>query len=224
MNNFPFQKDDGKRKWMCFVCGVQYESFTEFKDHILDKHDEGRDYVLCPLTRCGAPVRDLRMHYKCKHPSEKAPKGVQLKATIWRDRTKSGKLKNRKPKFRQGSIISDKNGGKEMKYRSGYECEVYECLEALKSVKRYDAEPFSIQYTFQGQVQRYIPDITIEFTDGRVEVWEIKPSNQTHLERNQKKWEACNEHCKTRGWEFKVITEKGIGLLREAVAEQRRQY
>lgn len=224
MNNFPFKKDDGKRKWMCFVCGVQYESFMEFKEHIIDKHDEGRDYILCQLTRCGAPVRDLRTHYKCKHPSEKLPKGTQMKATIWRDRSKSGKLKANKPKFRQGSIISDKNGGKEMKYRSGYECEVYESLEALNNIKKYDVEPFSVLYTFQGESHRYIPDLSIQFTDGSIEVWEIKPSNQTQLERNQKKWEACNEHCKARGWEFKVITEKGIGLLREAVKSQRSKY
>lgn len=221
---FPFQKDDGKRKWMCFVCGVQYESFLEFKDHITEKHDEGRDYISCPLARCTAPVRDLRMHYRCKHPSEKLPKGVQMKATIWRDRGKGGKMKNRKPKFRDGSIISDKNGGKEMKYRSGYECEVYECLEALNRIKSYDVESFSLQYQFQGTPHRYIPDLTIQLTDGSVEVWEIKPSNQTHLEKNQKKWEACNEYCKARDWEFKVITEKGIGLLREEVKRQRAGY
>lgn len=221
----PFQKDNNKRKWMCFVCGREFEGYDEYKTHIVENHEEGREYVICPLVRCGAPVRDVRLHFKAKHPSEKeVPKVGQMKALVWKDQsTRGGKLKQRKPKFREGYLISSKNGGKEMHYRSGYECEVYECLECLPEIVKYDVEPFKVQYTFDGEVHEYNPDLSVLFDDGHVEIWEIKPANQTSLPRNTAKWSACQQHCETRGWNFMVLTEKGIGKLKMQAKENRKQ-
>lgn len=218
MSNFPFPKDDGKQKFQCFVCGVQFTEFEEFKTHIVETHDEGREFVICPLARCGAPVRDIRMHFKAKHPSETVPKCGQMKAMIWKDQSgKDGKLKARRPKFREGYLVSNKNGGREMHYRSGKECEVYECLEQMPEVIKYDVEPFAIKYSINGDVHEYNPDLSIVFDDGHVEIWEIKPANQTHLAVNQAKWTACQQHCEARGWDFVVITEVGIGKLKQRV-------
>jgi len=76
----PFSKDNS-RKWQCFVCGKSHNDFESFKAHIIEKHDEGREYVVCPLERCGAPVRDGRLHFKHKHPNEKFPKKGFLQTT-----------------------------------------------------------------------------------------------------------------------------------------------
>lgn len=218
----PFQKDNTKRKWMCFVCGREFEEYDAYKTHIVESHEEGREYVICPLVRCGAPVRDVRLHFKAKHPSETTPKIGQMKALVWKDHsTRTGKMKQRKPKFREGYLISAKNGGKEMHYRSGYECEVYECLECLPEIVQYDVEPFKIQYFFEGETHEYNPDLSVLFADGRVEIWEIKPSNQTSLPRNTAKWAACQQHCEARGWDFIVMTEKGIGKLKTAAKERK---
>ena len=181
--SLPFANDNHKRKYQCFVCGKNYVDFDEFKSHIIETHDEGREYIICPLARCGSPVRDLRAHFAAKHPSEKQiPKIGQMKALIWKDQTnKEGKLKQRKPKFREGYLTSTKNGGKQMHYRSGMECDVYECLEAMPEVISYSVEPFKVQYTFEGNMHEYNPDLSIVFADGHTEIWEIKPSNQTHL-------------------------------------------
>ena len=105
----PFNKDNGLRKYTCFVCGHAFDEFETYKAHILENHEEGREYVLCPLTRCGAPVRCVRTHFKAKHPHEKiAPKFGQMKAIIWKDQTaKGGKLKQRKPKFRSEEHTSE---------------------------------------------------------------------------------------------------------------------
>lgn len=219
----PFQKDNNKRKWMCFVCGREFEEYDPYKEHIIESHEEGREYIICPLARCGAPIRDLRLHFKAKHPSEKeVPKVGQMKALVWKDHsTRTGKMKQRKPKFREGYLVSGKNGGKEMHYRSGYECEVYECLECLPEVIKYDVEPFKVQYTFEGEVHEYNPDLSVLFNDGHIEIWEIKPSNQTSLPRNTAKWSACQQHCEARGWNFIVMTEKGIGKLKVAAKDTR---
>lgn len=221
MSNLPFAKDDGKKKYTCFVCGVAFLEFNEYKEHIIHNHDEGREFVLCPLARCGAPVRDLRLHFKAKHPSEvQVPKMGQMKAMIWKDQSqRTGKLTAKRPKFREGYLTSSKNGGKEMHYRSGMECDVYEYLEAMPEVLSYDVEPFSVQYTFEGNIHEYNPDLKIQFVDGHIEIWEIKPSNQTHLPKNSAKWTACQQYCETRGYNFMVLTEVGMGKLKQRLKE-----
>ena len=77
-----------------------------------------------------------------------------------------------------------------------------------------------------------VPDtdqLSIQYIDktGQVhtELIEIKPASQTILERvgknkynqaqyvkNQAKWAAATNYCKDRGWEFKILTEKELGL------------
>jgi hypothetical protein len=212
----PFEKDNN-RKWQCFVCGHSHSDFESFKQHIIEKHQEGREFVVCPLARCGAPVRDLKLHFKAKHPHDPLPKSGPMKALIMKDQAPSGKVKTRKPQFREGYVISTKNNGKEMHYRSGLECEIYECLEAIPEVLKYDVEPFKdgIPYLYKGKQHKYYPDLSIQFTDGHVEIWEIKPASQTDLEVNQCKWESATKFCEARGWDFIVITEVGLGKLRK---------
>jgi len=212
----PFVSENNKRKYCCFVCGVIFEDdFEEFKNHIKEKHREGDDYISCPLLRCNAPVRDLRTHFQVKHPGETLPKHGQMKAMIWKD-FKSGKARTRKPKFKEGWHESTKMR-RTFRYRSGYEKTVYECLDLMPDVIGYDAEPFRIPYIHLGKEHEYIPDIIVTFNDTRREVWEIKPSSQTHLEINTNKWTAASRECAARGWEFIVITEQGINKLKKRV-------
>lgn len=217
----PFPKNE-TRQYTCFVCGVSFVSFDEFTGHIIESHEEGREYVRCPLERCKACVRDLRQHFKVKHPSEDLPRSGQLKATIWKDQNlRTGKLTQRKPKFREGYMFSSKNG-KEMHYRSGMECEVYECLEIMDEVIGYEVEPFPVQYSFQGEVHEYNPDLQIFFSSGKVAIWEIKPSNQTSLPKNTAKWSACQYFCESRGYEFMVLTEVGMGKIKQELKNKLR--
>lgn len=214
--SLPFVKDNVKR-YQCFVCGKNYLDFEEYKAHIISSHEEGREFVLCPLERCNTPIRDIRSHMKAKHPGEPIPKQGQMKALVWKDQKIDGSLKQRKPKFREGYLISNKNGGKEMHYRSGMECDVYECLEAIKEVISYEVEPFKVQYSLNGEIHEYNPDLKIIFDDGRIEIWEVKPANQTALPVNNAKWTACNQYCQTRGYNFMVLTEVGLDKLRMKV-------
>jgi hypothetical protein len=224
MSELPFPKDNNIRKYTCFVCGKAFVEFEEYKKHIVETHEEGREYVLCPLPRCKAPIRCVRTHMAAKHPHEKnIPKTGQMKAIIWKDQTnkKDGKLKQRKPKFREGYLMSTKNGGKEMHYRSGMECEVYECLEVVNEIISYEVEPVAIQYSYLGEIHHYNPDLKVVYSDGRVEIWEVKPSDQTHLPVNNAKWTACQQYCDTRGMGFMVITEIGLGKLKQKVKNQK---
>lgn len=218
--------DKSKRKYQCFVCGEQFTDFIGYKEHITDKHEEGKDYVLCPLKRCGAPVRDLKLHFKTKHPSEKLPQKGMMRAMIWKDisprkATKDGKpvMKTRKPKFRKGEYESIKMG-RNFTYRSGYECTVYELLDNWVEVIAFAAEPFKIPYVFEGKPHTYTPDIIVNFVDGHQELWEVKPENQTALPVNKAKWKSAEAACLTRGWTFKVVTEQVINQLKKKVKDQ----
>lgn len=221
-----FQKDDGKRKWQCFVCGQQHSDYEVFKTHILEKHELGREYVVCPLPRCGAPIRDINTHMKAKHPKDSIPKYIgPNRAIVWKDfGVKKGK-KSRKPAFREGYFVSVKNNGKEFYYRSSYECEVYECLELLPEVIAYDVEPLKdgIPYLYKGESHKYLPDLSIKWSDGRIEIWEIKPANQTMLPLNEAKWSAAKTYCDARGWNFVIITEVGIGRLKTIIKRKQAQ-
>jgi len=217
----PFQKDD-KRKFQCFICGVMFSEYDKFKTHIIDEHEEGREYVLCPLMRCRAPVRDVRLHFSVKHPSEKLPKKGQMRAIIWKDvNPKTGKMKTRKPKFKQGWYDSSKMN-KSFYYRSKWEETVFECLDTYNEVLTFESEPFAIPYYWDGDTHNYNPDLIVTFFDGRRELWEIKPANQTDIPQNRAKWTAAKEACEARGWKFMVMTEIGIEKLKKIVESQGR--
>jgi len=211
----PFEKTDpSERQFCCFVCGRAFKQPEEYRQHILEKHEQGRDYVICPLQRCGYPVRDVRSHFKVYHRNEPLPTGCQMKAIVWRDQRDPGGKKKRKMAFRDGDYPSRKNG-KKLHYRSGYELQVYECLEGMAHVVKYDVEPFGVPYSFMGEQKTYFPDLMVQFADGHTEVWEIKPSSQTGYEVNEAKWAAADRYCEARGWHFEVKTEKGIQQLRK---------
>lgn len=215
----PFEiPNKDKRTYTCFCCAVRFSSLEDYKTHILDNHEEGRDFVKCPL--CSFPVRDVRHHCRVKHPGRPMPKNGQMKAIIWKDQQPGKeKLKTRKPKFREGYYESTKMN-KKLHYRSGWECQIYECLDADNEIHTFDAEPMEIPYMYKGQAKKYIPDLIVRYVDGRTEMWEIKPSSQTLLEKNQDKWAAAEKACFGRGWTFKVITEKGMDNLKMKVKRQ----
>lgn len=208
--------ETGKRQYQCFVCGLIQPNWESFKEHIIRNHEEGREYIICPLDRCRTPVRDIRAHYKAKHPSEKIPNFCQMKALVWKD-ARDPKKRKKKVTFKEGYFPSGKNGGKPMHYRSSYEEDVYKTLEHWNEVAGYDVEPFPIEYYHLGKKHNYIPDLKVRFVDGHTEIWEIKPSTQTGFAINETKWQAANNFCRLRGWGFEVITEQRINKLKKLV-------
>lgn len=214
----PFGDSSGKH--VCFCCGMQFSEYEEFRNHIIESHEEGREFVRCPLEHCKAPVRDVKLHMKVKHPSFdfRNFKG-QARAIIWHDFSAKGK-KTKKPRFKQGKYESTKTG-KTLGYRSGLEEKLYKILDQHDDVMSFYSEPFNIDYIHKGQAHKYTPDLIVNFMDGRRQVWEVKPSNQTDLEMNKNKWRAAEEACKIRGWSFEVFTEQRIDKLAVEVRRQK---
>jgi len=164
------------------------------------------------MEHCKVPVRDIRAHYRACHKHTVPPNNMQMRCAIWSD-PKDPTRKKKKIGFEEGYFVSAKNR-KKLHYRSSWEREVYETLEKMDDVVKYEVEPLAIEYYFKGENCNYLPDLRVYFRDGHKEIWEIKPSNQTSLAINEAKWSACKDYCLKRGWEFKIITEVGLGKLK----------
>ena len=104
------------------------------------------------------------------------------------------------------------------------------------NVIQYGSEEFFIPYRspVDNKTHRYFPDFLIKIQEqsGEVKTYliEIKPQRQTVQPKtpkrktknwlyemktysvNQAKWAAAEEWCKSRGIEFKLITERELGI------------
>ena len=120
-------------------------------------------------------------------------------------------------------------------YRSSWELRVMKWLDENPNVIWWASEELIIRYKspIDQKMHRYFPDFIVRLkqkngTESTV-VIEIKPQKQTvkpeqkrktkrYLQEaatyaiNQEKWRAADLFCKEHGWQFKVLTEKDIGI------------
>ena len=120
-------------------------------------------------------------------------------------------------------------------YRSLWELRVMKYLDDHSEVIWWASEELIIPYynPIDNKKHRYFPDFVAKMKrkDGTVMTYviEVKPEIQTKKPEqkrktkryiqesmtyivNQSKWKAATEFCKDNGWEFKIITEKHLGL------------
>jgi hypothetical protein len=121
-------------------------------------------------------------------------------------------------------------------YRSLWERKLMVYLDENKSIIQWSSEEIAIPYIspIDNRYHRYFPDFYIKAIDknGNIveQLLEVKPKKET-IEptkkkritkqyitevttwgKNQAKWKAATEYCLDRGWQFKLITEKELGL------------
>lgn len=121
-------------------------------------------------------------------------------------------------------------------FRSLWELRVMKYLDENTNVLEWKSEEIAIPYydPTTGKHRRYFPDFIIKVKTGngttKTLMLEVKPKKQTIEPKVQKKktkqyimevttwatnkskWEAANEYCLDRGWEFKLITEDELGI------------
>ena len=121
-------------------------------------------------------------------------------------------------------------------YRSSWECKVMSWLDRNPSIISWASEELIIPYKspVDNKFHRYFPDflVKVKSRDGKTKtlLLEVKPKKQTLPPEpkkrmtkqyvnevvtygvNQAKWEAANEFCLDRGWEFRVLTENDLGI------------
>lgn len=120
-------------------------------------------------------------------------------------------------------------------YRSSWEHRMMKYLDENKKVIWWASEEMFVPYVspVDRKVHRYFPDfiVRLENTQGKENTLmiEVKPEKQTKMPTqkrktqrfiqeaatyaiNQEKWRAADLFCKEHGWQFKLITEKELGL------------
>ena len=119
-------------------------------------------------------------------------------------------------------------GGKTPLYRSSWEFAFMRFCDESPSIQKWASESIRIPYRhpFTGKFTIYVPDFFIAYADKNgkqhEEVIEIKPENQTILEKakskqnqgqlivNRAKWKNAQLWCKNKGFRFRIINEKDI--------------
>lgn len=120
--------------------------------------------------------------------------------------------------------------------RSSWETRFAQWCDKNPSIIRWSSEETIIPYLCptDNKIHRYFIDFKIKVLqkDGSTKTYliEIKPLKQTQppvfpgrktqkylaesygFLKNQAKWKSAVEYAKDRGWEFKIITEKELGL------------
>jgi len=121
-------------------------------------------------------------------------------------------------------------------YRSLWERKFMVYCDKNKNILEWASEEIAIPYRspIDNRVHRYFPDfyMKVKEMNGRIRKYiiEVKPAKQTkppvkpkrqtkkyiseayEYAKNQAKWKMAREFCADRQWEFKVVTEKELGI------------
>ena len=121
-------------------------------------------------------------------------------------------------------------------YRSLWERKFMVYCDKNQNILEWASEEIAIHYSspIDNRVHRYFPDfyMKVKETNGKIKnyVIEVKPAKQTippkkpkrqtkgyireayEYAKNQAKWKMAKEFCADRQWEFKVVTEKELGV------------
>ena len=121
-------------------------------------------------------------------------------------------------------------------YRSLWELKFMRYCDSNVNILEWGSEEMYVWYRspVDNRPHRYFPDFYIKAkeSNGQIKKYiiEVKPKKQTappskpkrqtkgylreafEYARNQAKWKAANEWCIDRGFEFKVLTEKELGI------------
>jgi len=123
-------------------------------------------------------------------------------------------------------------------YRSSWELRCMNYFDQNENVLKWSSEELAIPYIspIDKRWHRYYPDFVIQVLDEQNRVKtimiEVKPEKQTKPPQprkrttkryiqevkdwgiNSSKWIAAQEYCADRKWEFKILTEKELGLTK----------
>ena len=141
-----------------------------------------------------------------------------------------------KGKFKPNNRKKYKGDPREIIYRSLWELKFMRYCDSNKNILKWSSEEIVIPYRCptDNRIHRYFPDFYIKYKDVkgklREKVVEIKPAKQVKepkiqkrrtkkyvtevmtYAKNRAKWEAAEDFCKDRRWEFQIMTEKELGI------------
>ena len=141
-----------------------------------------------------------------------------------------GKFRPKRPKKYKGDPT-------QIIYRSLWEKKFMEYCDLTENISQWQSEEFWIPYKspLDNKIHRYFPDFFIKYRDAlgkmRNVVIEVKPAKQLKMPKknpkkrtkswayevqtyvvNKAKWKAAESYCADRKYEFKIMTEKELGI------------
>ena len=141
-----------------------------------------------------------------------------------------GKFRPKRPKKYKGDPT-------QISYRSLWVKKFMEYCDLTENISQWQSEEFWIPYKspLDNKVHRYFPDFFIKYRDAlgktRNVVIEVKPAKQLKMPKknpkkrtkswayevqtyvvNQAKWKAAESYCADRKYEFRIMTEKELGI------------
>ncbi len=140
-----------------------------------------------------------------------------------------GKYKPRFPKKYKGNPTN-------IIYRSSWELKFMRYCDSNQNILEWGSEEFCLPYKspLDNRIHRYFPDFYIKVREStgiiKKMIIEVKPKRQCmepkkpkrktrgyiyevrEYVKNQAKWKAAEEYCLDRGLEFKILTEKELGI------------
>jgi hypothetical protein len=106
-----------------------------------------------------------------------------------------------------------------------------EKLDLSPKVEQWASEEVVIPYRspLDRKIHRYYPDFWVKFTNKKVVIIEVKPNKETKppkkreksrkyineakkYAKNQAKWQAAQEFCDFKGWNFLIQDEYDLGI------------
>lgn len=122
--------------------------------------------------------------------------------------------KHGKAKYIQGNFYSKKNA-ESFPYKSSYELAYLHQLETDNEVIKYLYEPFELYYNdVNGKQRIYRPDFMILYTNGSIEITEVKPKIMLKDFDVQSKARSCRlyieENYKDVDISYRFITEQDL--------------
>jgi len=141
-----------------------------------------------------------------------------------------------KGKYKVRAPYKYKGNPTKVVYRSSWELKFMNYCDTNTNILEWGSEEMYVWYKspVDNKPHRYFPDFYIKAreSNGQIKKYiiEVKPQRQTkppakpkrqtrgylreayEYAKNQAKWKAANEWCLDRGFEFKVITEKELGI------------
>ena len=140
-------------------------------------------------------------------------------------------------KFRPSNYLKYKGDPTNIIYRSLWELKFMNYCDKNENILEWGSEELWIPYRSpkDNRIHRYFPDFYIKYKkrDGSIQksLVEIKPLRQTKQPNmkpkrktktwmnevvtygvNQAKWKAAQDFCEDRLWDFRILTEKELGI------------
>ena len=141
-----------------------------------------------------------------------------------------------KGRYQPNNPLKYKGNFRNIIYRSLWELKFMKYCDSNQNILEWGSEEVFLPYRspLDNKIHRYFPDFYIKYikSNGSIcrSIIEVKPDRQTKPPKkpkrqtkgylyevtqyvtNEAKWEAAKEFCKDRLWEFRIFTEKELGI------------